>query len=121
MERTSLTTRVSAILTQLDQELAKTGSALEQESDNPAVNRDTHRGRSFTVASSELFRTGNWTPFYHDWPAQYRHAKELLLAKSFHKLRELLAGKTVDNHRFAPEVCSRIQAHVGDLDLIALR
>ncbi len=115
MAHPSLASRIQEINVLLDQAIEATGRDLAAADDNPAIQRHSIRPRAFTVSSSELMRTQNWTPFFHDWKAQYAHLKELLSAKKFAAVRTLLDGKAHAGQRLAPEVIARAKPLIGEL------
>jgi len=136
----NLTERLADALRLVDEAITKASEQLAAGPDSPRVQRLSGSVSAFAVRLSDLTTrarmpgergTGpvqrtSWSAFDHDWLAQYRHARELLEARRFAALRQLLAGggyrDTSHGWRtFAPEVIGHIKAITGDLqDAVSL-
>lgn len=91
-------------------------SLVREGPENPKIKRLTPL--TFTMSSSDL--GSDWSPFFHDWPAQYLRLADLILDQQFGKLHSILeTGVLRDrpgkSERFAPEVVARLKNAVGDL------
>ena len=86
--------------------------------DNPAIRRIS--ANSFTMGSKDL-GTANWSPFFHDWAAQYERLAELIETQKFSALAQVIqTGKLREASmrsglHFAPQVVEHLRAVVGDL------
>lgn len=103
----------------LRQAVAETRARIESGPDNPAIKRFPGSKIAFTMSQSELGRVGNWTPFTHDWPAQYEKASQMLEAGRYSDLRSVLqTGRCREGGsplQFADEVVTRLRSILGDL------
>jgi hypothetical protein len=102
------------------QEAAQNASAeIQSGSDNPKIQRVRSSSiRAFTLSSKNL--GDNWSPFFHDWKAQYNSISDMLEKQQFGALRELIEtghciGKGHNRVSYAPEVVERTKSIVGDL------
>lgn len=136
----NLTERLANALRLVDEAITKASVQLAEGPDNPRVQRFSGSASAFTVKLSDLttrarmpgergtgsVHRSSWSVFDHDWLAQYRYARELLEARRFAALRELLAGGGYRDsshgwRAFAPEVIEHIKAITGDLqDAVSL-
>lgn len=136
----NLTDRLADALRLVDEAITSASEQLADGPDNPRVKRLPGSVSAFEIKLSDLtsrarmpgergtgpVHRASWSVFDHDWLAQYRYARELLEARRFAALRELLAGggyrDTSHGWRaFAPEVIGHIKAITGDLqDAVSL-
>jgi hypothetical protein len=128
MTADDLSSRLARALALVDEAITEAAARLEAQPDNPAITRHTPAGSkltAFTINLSDIAKaggrsTGSWDPFSHDWLAQYRYARDLIVARRFTALRDLLAGlgyrdPSLGYRSLAPEVVERIRAITGDI------
>jgi hypothetical protein len=130
----NLSERLADALRLVDEAIASASQQLANGPDNPRIQRLSGSVSAFTVKLSDLttrarmpgergtgsVNRSSWSVFDHDWLAQYRYARELLEARRFAALRELLAGGGYRDsshgwRAFAPEVIEHVKAITGDL------
>lgn len=108
----------------IDAAVADSTSRVKAGGDNPAIVRGIGGNGSrlsFTMSSSALSGGVPWTPFFHDWKAQYERVAELIEARQFASVADILEkGQFRDRNRhhaerFAPEVVAHLQTALGDL------
>ncbi len=62
--------------------------------DNPDIRRLSNDPASFEIMSSDMFKTGNWSPRYHDFISQYRLIAAVIdrtpIEKLLDKLNEII-------------------------------
>lgn len=95
-------------------------SDVQRGPDNPLINRIGSNGIAFTMAAKDLGK--NWTPFFHDWKAQYELVGQLLEAERFGAVALIMqkghhnpSGGTHDRQSFAPQVIEHLRSCLGDL------
>lgn len=84
--------------------------------DNPAIKRSGPR--TLTIAMKDM-GLKNWTPFYHDWKAQYNELAEMLRAHRFAAVADAATTGSIKSkggkRDLAPEVVQRLRAIIGDV------
>ena len=121
-EQTNLTQQLLRINAALREAAIEAADQVRAQPDNPAIQRIGGSVRAFTMRSSDL--GNNWTPFFHDWKAQYELVATLLEERKFGTVREILntgkhrSGSTAHStQQLAEPVLERIRSIVGDLQL----
>lgn len=118
----NLTQQLQQVHAALRQAANDSAAKVRGEPDNPAIQRVAGSARAFTLRSSDL--GSNWSPFFHDWKAQYDLVAKLLEERKFGAVREILqtgkhrqGGSAHGTQQLAEPVVQRIRAIVGDLQL----
>lgn len=119
MTSDDLTTRLNDALRLIEEATEAASKKVTAGPDNPAIKR---HGIGFSIQMSEVLRKNSWDPFTHDWVAQYKHVADLLRARRFSALREVLAngGYRDRSHGwrgFAWEVIEHVRSITGDLQV----
>lgn len=101
----------------LDEILRRIAERVEALPDNPRVRRVS--ANAFTLSASDL--GSNWSPFYHDFKAQYRAVADAIrggnVATSTARLRAIISSRSVGNSagRFARTLHPEVVAHLKRL------
>jgi hypothetical protein len=115
----TLSDRLQEALRLIRAAVVEAAADVRQGPQNPKIGTSSQSPRAFVLDSREIFRTGVWTPEYHDWGWQYQRAAEMLEKQQFSKIKDLLRqGHLYSGHArisFAPEVVARLRSIVGDL------
>lgn len=121
-EHQNLTQQLLRIDAALRAAATEAAGQVRAQPDNPAIQRAGGSLRMFTMRSSDL--GNNWTPFFHDWKAQYELVATLLEERKFGAVREILntgkhrsGGTAHSTQHLAEPVLERIRSIVGDLQL----
>lgn len=111
--------RLVSIARQVRQMMPEIADGVKSLPDNPEIVSRSAQGRSFVIRSSALSgRNGvsNWTPFHHDWRAQYERISEIILEAASDpksaawRLRGVLSkysdpsARNLSSGSYAPEV-----------------
>lgn len=118
----TLTEQITDIREKLNVAAKEAAEKIKAGQDNPKINRLSPN--AFTMSSSQLGASMNWSPFFHNWKDQYSFVAELINDGKFHDVKTILTNGKIktpwDNRTFAPEVIAHISTIVGDLDFSAI-
>ena len=84
---------------------------IQSSEDNPRIERLSSSPKGFTISSKDL--SGNWSPFFHDFKAQYQAIIDKLNETGHLDIRGVLfdiaKGKSFNSRKLHPDVCARIK------------